>query len=140
MSTIDLKITEVKAWFSSCRTAEERYQKIIELGQQSKQTNDDIKIPENIVDGCQSIVYLGCKQSEGKLFFETASDALITSGLGVLLTHVYSGEIPEVILKSEPRYLEELGIVASLSPNRANGLYSLHLRMKQEALKRYSLQ
>ena len=67
--------------------------------------------------------------------FEAEADALISAGLAALLTQVYSGETPETILKCPPTYLDEIGISASLTPNRANGLYSIHLRMKQEALK-----
>ena len=70
-----------------------------------------------------------------KIIFEAESDALISAGLAALLTQVYSGETPEVILKCPPSYIEELGINSSLTPNRASGLYSMHLQMKQEALK-----
>ncbi len=80
-------------------------------------------------------MYLHSFLLEDKIFFEPESDALISSGLAALLTQVYSGETPEVVLKCPPTYLDELGISASLTPNRANGLYSIHLRMKQDALK-----
>ena len=80
-------------------------------------------------------MHLLTSKEEGKLYFQAESDALISKGLAALLIAVYSGESPEAILKCPPSYLEEIGITASLTPNRANGLYSIHLRMKQEALK-----
>ena len=129
------KVEKVKSLFSSCSTAEERYQKIIELGQQSPKLSSEDRIPENIVKGCQSLMYLKSTYDGTHLSFATESDALISSGLAVLLVMVYSGEKPEIILKSPPAYLDEIGVTTALSPNRANGLYSLHLRMKQEALK-----
>ncbi len=80
-------------------------------------------------------MYLRTFNLKGRVYFEGQSDALISSGLAAILIQVYSGQTAEAILKCPPDYLEELGISASLTPSRANGLYSIHLRMKQEALK-----
>jgi cysteine desulfuration protein SufE len=80
-------------------------------------------------------MYLRSFLDGGKMYFEAESDALISFGLAVILMKVYSGESPEVVLTCPPSYLEEIGITASLTPNRANGLYSIHLRMKQDALR-----
>lgn len=80
-------------------------------------------------------MYLHSFLRDGKVFFEGESDALISSGLAAILIRTYNGESPETILKCPPDFLEDLGISASLTPNRANGLYSIHLRMKQDALK-----
>lgn len=129
------KQNDVKALFASCKSEEERYKKIIELGRQLKPLDTQHKTPENIVPGCQSIMFLRAYLEGEKVVFEVNSDALISLGLAVLLLKVYSGESSEVILKCPPTYLEELGISASLTPSRSNGLYSIHLRMKQEALK-----
>lgn len=129
------KQQKVKALFSSCTTAEEKYQKIIDLGRQLAPVEVCYKTPENLVRGCQSNLYLHASFKDGKVNFEAAADALISAGLAAILILVYSGEPPEVILKCPPVYLDELGIGASLTPSRANGLYSIHLRMKQEALK-----
>ena len=94
-----------------------------------------LKTADNLVKGCQSIMYLHSRMEGDVVMFEAESDALISAGLAMLLLKVYNGEPPEVILKCPPNYLEELGISASLTPNRANGLYSIHLRMKQDALR-----
>lgn len=129
------KQNEIKTLFSNCITEEDRYKKIIELGRQLPSIPEQYKVPDNIVQGCQSTVYMNSTLKEGLLFFEVEADALISAGLAALLIKVYNGETPEVMLKCPPAYLEELGISASLTPSRSNGLYSMHLRMKQEALK-----
>jgi cysteine desulfuration protein SufE len=129
------KQENVKEMFAVCKTDEEKYQKIIALGHALPPFDPAQKIPENEVKGCQSLTHLFTKQEKGLVYFQVFSDALISAGLGALLLLVYSGEAPETILKCPPDYLEQLGIRASLSPSRANGLYSIYLRMKQEALK-----
>ena len=127
----------VKDLFTDCRTLDERYQRIIDLGKTQKPLAPQDKTEENFVQGCQSLMYMKTICTEGRVYFETESDAIISAGLGILLVKVYSGEEPETILKCQPTYLDELNIRASLTPGRANGLASLYLRMKQEALKVY---
>lgn len=129
------KQAAIKALFSVCESLDEKYQKIIDLGRQQAKLNTRYKIPENIVPGCQSIMHLHSYCENGLIYFEAESEALISSGLAAILLLVYSGETPETVLKCPPEYLEELGIQASLTPSRANGMYSIHLRMKQDALK-----
>lgn len=125
----------IKEIFLACPSEEAKYEKIIELGRQQPSLTPAYKIPENLVKGCQSQMYLHSYLSDNQIIFEAESDALISAGLAALLIKVYSGETPEVILKCPPTYLDEIGLSSSLTPNRANGLYSMHLRMKQEALK-----
>ena len=129
------KQDKIKQEFSTCKTQEEVYQKIIFLGRALPPLAPDHKIPENLVKGCQSQMFLHTTSKDEKVHFIAESDALISSGLAALLVRAYSGETPECILKCPPNFLEELSIPSILTPNRANGLYSLHLRMKQEALK-----
>lgn len=129
------KQRQIKDFFLSCSSEEAKYHKIIELGRKQPPLTDTNKTNENLVKGCQSQMYLHSYLEEDKIIFEAGSDALISAGLAALLTQVYSGETPETVIKCPPTYLEELGISASLTPSRANGLYSMHLRMKQDALK-----
>jgi cysteine desulfuration protein SufE len=129
------KQRKIKEIFLACPSQEAKYEKIIEMGRQQVPLSPIYKTEENFVRGCQSQMYLHSYWSGDKIIFETESDALISAGLAALLTQVYSGETPEAILKCPPAYLEELGISTSLTPNRASGLYSVHLRMKQEALR-----
>ncbi len=131
------KQAAVKQLFAACISEESKYERIIALGKGNPPLNPEDKVPVNLVAGCQSMMYLHSFLENGVVHFAAESDALISSGLAAILIKVYSGEPPEVILKCPPTYLEELGIHASLTPNRSNGLYSIHLRMKQEALKFY---
>lgn len=131
------KQQQVKNLFASYPSEEKKYEKIIEMGRSLAPLALQDKIPENFVKGCQSTMYLKSRLENGRVYFTADSDALISAGLAAILLQVYNGETPEVILKCPPTYLEELGISASLTPNRANGLYSIHLRMKQDALKLY---
>ncbi len=122
-------------YFADCKTKEDRYQKIIDLGKSGKPFKDINKVPENLVTGCQSTTYLISYSKNQVVYFEADSDALISKGLVQLLIQVYSGLDAETIIKTPPDYLEELEIASSLTPSRANGLYNMHLKMKQEALK-----
>lgn len=129
------KQQEVKQLFANCGTIEAKYQRIIELGKEQGHLEAQYKTQETLVRGCQSVMYMHTFFEEGKLYFQTDADAIISAGLGVLLTKVYSGEQAETILRFPPKYIEELGIPQSLTPGRANGLASIYVRMKQEALR-----
>ena len=134
------KQQQIKSLFSTCANEEQKYEKIIDLGRHLPPLSSTDKIPENLVNGCQSQMYLKSHLENGNVVFEGASDALISAGLAAILIKAYSGESPETILKCPPKYLDEIGISDSLTPNRASGLYSIHLRMKQDALKLYMQQ
>ncbi|HSW72403.1 MAG TPA: SufE family protein [Chlamydiales bacterium] len=138
METLLEKISLLKAQFASCKSKEEIYGKIMELGKQLKALGPEDKIPSNLVSGCQSIMYLKSSFQNGKMFFEADSNALISAGLAFLLIFVYSGQSPETILLKPPQFLNEMGIYSSLSLNRANGLMNIFLKMKQEAVKSLS--
>lgn len=129
------KQQNVVALFAGCPDEQARYQKIIELGAKLPPFPKEQKIPENIVNGCQSIVYLHCTQKEdGKLYFEAASEALISSGLAMLALAAYSGLSPEEILQTPAKFVEELGLGKSLTPGRSNGLLSMLTLIKQKSL------
>lgn len=134
-TTFNDKQKEIVTLFKACSSEDDKYKKIIEFGKKLPLIEEQFKVPENIVKGCQSIMYLRSFSQEGLVYFQASSEALISAGLAALLIYVYSGETPETILTTPPHFLDELGINANLTPSRANGLYSVHLRMKQEALK-----
>lgn len=129
------KINALVERFHTCPTAEARYSLILEMGRQAPSLPTEMKREEFLVQGCQSRLYLITEAQEGILRFHAEADALISNGLAAIMTRVYSGEEAECILTHKPTFLEELGIWASLSPSRANGLASLHLRMQQEAVR-----
>jgi cysteine desulfuration protein SufE len=133
-----MKQAQLEEKFAKILEPKERYELIIEMGRELKKTSkQEIASPENLVSGCQSEVYLTSRLIDGKIFFDIYSEALISAGLAALLLFIYQGESPETLLTCPPTCLERMGIHASLSPGRSNGLSSMHLKMKQEALKHY---
>lgn len=128
------KQEELKKLFLSCPSKEARYYKIIELGKTLENLPPLYKTEENIVAGCQSIVYLHSIFFDNRMRFFASSDALISAGLAALLIKIYDHESPETVLKCPPLFIDEIGLIASLSPSRSNGFASIYLRMKQEAL------
>ncbi|CRX37988.1 SufE family protein [Estrella lausannensis] len=125
----------LKDRFFKLPNEEAKYDMIIQMGKKIAPMDPLYLQPENLVAGCQSQMFLVASEKEGKVFFQVASDALISAGLAALMLEVYNGETAETILTCPPVFIDELGIATSLTPSRANGLYSVHLRMKQEALK-----
>ena len=138
-SSIKRKISELKQRFLSCSSPEERYNLIIKLGNELPRLDEAFQIDENRVKGCQSTTYLYTIFQKSKIEILASSDALISQGLMALLISVYNQESPETILTAPPDFLKDLELEDSISPNRVNGLYSAHLKLKQDALK-YLLQ
>ena len=125
---------KLKLLFAECKTPELKYEKIIALGRQLPPFPQELKLPGSLVKGCQSQMYLYSTLIDGKVHFQVHSEALISSGLAALLLAVYDDESPETVLGCPPLFLDELAIHGSLSPSRSNGLSSLFLRMKQDAV------
>jgi len=132
---MDKKIESLVEFFSSAGSAEERYRRIIDLGKGLDCPPFESFDDGMLVNGCQSRMYLRSELTNGKIFFHIYSDALISKGLAALLVLVYNGEDAETLVKSVPSFIQSLGIYESLTPGRSNGLASIFLRMKQEALK-----
>jgi cysteine desulfuration protein SufE len=128
------KILKLKELFASLN-GENKIRHLIELGRALPPFPVELKIKDNIVSGCQSMLYLSSRFENNKIYFEAFADALISQGLAALLISVYSGESPQAILKTPPVFLKELGLIGSLTPSRSNGLAHIHQRMKQDALK-----
>jgi len=133
-SSFQEKETKLIHIFSLCQTEEAKYMQIMEMGKELESFPEEQKTDAAKIEGCQSTMYIQFQNEDGKLFFSIDSEALISKGLGALLLFVYNGETAETILKQPPEFLQKLGIHASLTPGRSNGLSSIHLRMKQEAL------
>lgn len=128
------KQKQIKNLFTFCKSAEEIYQKLIEIGKSLPAMDETCKIEKHIVQGCQSTLYLTTRLENDKLFFCASSEALISAGLAFLLVAVYSDETPETVLKCPPLFIQDIGLNTALTPGRSNGLASMYLRMKQEAL------
>ena len=126
---------EIKNIFSEYNSDTQKYEKIIQLGRDLPKIDPTLKTEDRLVKGCQSQMYLYSYLKDGKIHFEAEADALISAGLAALLLYVYNDEPPETVLKCPPSFIDEIGLYSTLTPSRANGLYSLHLQMQQDTLK-----
>jgi len=113
----------------------QKYEYIIELGKDLPIIADDKKTKENIIEGCQSQVWLDSDFKDGLMYFSADSDAIITKGIIGLLIQVLNKEKPEDIAKSDLHFIQEIGLHEHLSPTRSNGLASMVKKIKIAALK-----
>ena len=113
----------------------DKYEMIIDLGKEIKGITVDKRKDEQLIDGCQSRVWLKAEIYNKRMNFSADSDAIITKGIIALLIAVYNGEKPETIVKEELYFIDKIGLQEHLSPTRANGLLEMVKRMKLEALK-----
>ena len=112
----------------------DRYQLLIDLGGEQEPLPAEYKTDNNLIEGCQSRVWLQADFVDGKVFFRAESDALIVKGIVSLLIKVYSGRTPDEILDNEPYFVEAIGLKEHLSPTRSNGLLAMIKQMKLYAL------
>lgn len=111
----------------------DKYENIIEIGKELPLIDPKYKIPENLIKGCQSNVWLHPEFEEGKIFFTADSDAIITKGLISMMIKVLSGHTPTDIVNAELYFIDTIGLQNHLSPNRSNGLLSMLKQMKMYA-------
>ena len=112
----------------------DRYQLLIDLGGEQEPLPAEYKTDNNLIEGCQSRVWLQADYVDGKVLFRAESDALIVKGIVSLLIKVYSGRIPDEILENEPYFVEAIGLKEHLSPTRSNGLLAMIKQMRLYAL------
>ncbi|MDR2511974.1 MAG: SufE family protein [Bacteroidales bacterium] len=112
----------------------DKYNRIIDYGKTVPKIEDSQKTETNLIKGCQSRVWLSAELIDGKIYFKTDSDAVITKGIAALLISVYNGELPADILAHEPSFIEKIGLKEHLSPTRSNGLQSMLKQIKMYAL------
>ncbi len=112
----------------------ERYRHIIDMGKALPELEDNEKIDDNLVRGCQSQVWFVLeKDAEGRLMIRATSDAMIVKGLIAMLLRVYNGRLSQTIANTPPDFIEALGLQAHLSPTRNNGLLSMVKRLQAAA-------
>ncbi|HKK44407.1 MAG TPA: SufE family protein [Balneolaceae bacterium] len=112
----------------------ERYKHIIKQGRNLEPLDEEYKVEENLVRGCQSQVWLHTHLENGKVIFEADSDAAITKGLVALMVRFYSGQKPDTIIATPPSFIKKIGMEQHLSPTRSNGLASMVKQMKIYAM------
>ena len=112
----------------------DKYQLLIDLGNDLEPLDEKYKTEQNLIDGCQSRVWLQCDDVDGKLVFTADSDALIVKGIIALLVRVLSGQTPKDILDADLYFIDRIGLREHLSPTRSNGLLAMIKQIKAYAL------
>ena len=125
---------EVIAEFSDFDDWMDRYQLLIDLGNEQEPLDEAYKTEQNLIEGCQSRVWLQCDEADSKLLFRAESDALIVKGIIALLIKVVSGHTPDEILEADLYFIDRIGLREHLSPTRSNGLLSMVKQMRMYAL------
>ena len=134
MATINEIQDSIIEEFSDFEDWLDRYQLLIDLGNEQEPLPEEYKTDNNLIEGCQSRVWLQADFVDGKVLFRAESDALIVKGIVSLLIKVYSGRTPDEILESEPYFVEAIGLKEHLSPTRSNGLVAMIKQMRLYAL------
>ena len=134
MKTINELQDEVIEEFSDFDDWMDKYQLLIDLGNEQEPLALEYKNDQNLIDGCQSRVWLQADLVDGKVEFQAESDALIVKGIIALLIKVVSGHTPDEILENELYFIEAIGLKDHLSPTRSNGLLAMIKQMRMYAL------
>lgn len=134
MSTINELQDEIIEEFSGLTDWMDKYSYIIEMGNSLPPIEEQYKIPENIIEGCQSRVWLYATYNDGLIKFEADSDAIIVKGIISMLIRVLSGQKPADILDAELYFIDEIGLKEHLSPTRSNGLLAMVKQIRMYAL------
>lgn len=132
--TINEAQDEVIEEFADFTDWMDKYQLLIDLGSDLQQLDDKYKTEDNLIDGCQSRVWLQADYVDGKINFTAESDALIVKGIIALLIRVLSGHTPQEILDADLYFIERIGLKDHLSPTRSNGLLAMVKQIKVYAL------
>lgn len=120
--------------FSAIDDWMDRYSVIIEMGNAAENLDDKYKTESNLIEGCQSRVWLQADYENGKILFKADSDAIIVKGLVAMLVRVLSGHTPDEILGADLYFIDRIGLKEHLSPTRSNGLLSMVKQMRLYAL------
>ena len=134
MKTINELQDEVIEEFSDFDDWMDKYQLLIDLGNEQEELPEEYKTEQNLIDGCQSRVWLQADLVDGKIIFQAESDALIVKGIVALLIQVVSNHIPDEILDTDLYFIEKIGLKEHLSPTRSNGLLAMIKQMRMYAL------
>lgn len=134
MKTINEIQDEIIEEFSDFDDWMDRYQLLIDLGNEQTPLDEKYKTEQNLIDGCQSRVWLQAEMEDGLLVFHAESDALIVKGIVTLLIRVLSGHTPQEILDADLYFIPRIGLSEHLSPTRSNGLLAMVKQMRIYAL------
>ena len=132
--TINELQDEVIEEFSELTDWMDRYQMLIDLGNDLTPLDERFKTQQNLIDGCQSRVWLNAEYRDGKMWLDADSDALIVKGIIALLIRVLSGHEPHEVLEADLYFIDRIGLREHLSPTRSNGLLAMMKQMKLYAM------
>lgn len=134
MMTINEIQDEIIEEFTGLDDWLDKYQLLIDLGNEQEPLDERYKVESNLIDGCQSRVWLQADYHDGMIDFTAESDALIVKGIVALLIRVLSGHTPDEILGADLYFIEQIGLKDHLSPTRSNGLLAMVKQMRMYAL------
>jgi cysteine desulfuration protein SufE len=134
MQTIDQVQEEIIEEFAMFDDWMDKYALIIEQGNSLEKLDEKYKTPNNIIEGCQSRVWLQTDYKDGKLYFTAESDAVIVKGLLAMVLKVFSGRTPDEINEANLHFLQDIGLTEHLSPTRSNGLLAVIKQIKFYAI------
>ena len=134
MKTIDQIQDEVVDEFSAFDDWMDKYALLIELGNSLSPLDEQFKVESNLIEGCQSRVWLHAEYRNGKVLYQAESDAVIVKGIVSLLIKVLSGHTPREILDTHLYFIEQTGLTEHLSPTRSNGLLAMVKQMRLYAM------
>ena len=132
--TINEQQDEVIEEFEGFSDWMDKYQMLIDLGNDLEPLDAKYKTEQNLIDGCQSRVWLQAASVDGQIVFTADSDALITKGIIALLIQVLSGHTPSEIANADLYFIDRIGLKEHLSPTRSNGLLSMVKQIRMYAL------
>jgi cysteine desulfuration protein SufE len=131
---INEKQDEIIESFSVSDDWMDKYALLIDMGNSLPPLDDKYKTESNLIEGCQSRVWLYAEYTDGKVFYQGQSDAAIVNGIVSLLTGVLSDHTPQEILDADLYFIDSIGLKTHLSPTRSNGLVSMLRQMRMYAL------
>jgi cysteine desulfuration protein SufE len=134
MQTINQIQDEIIGEFSAFDDWMDKYSLLIEMGNELPPLDIKYKTTNNLIEGCQSRVWLQADYEDGKIIFQGDSDAVIVKGIVSLLIKILSGHTPDEILTADLYFIDAIGLTAHLSPTRSNGLVAMLKQMKLYAL------
>ncbi len=132
--TINERQDEIIEEFAGFDDWMDKYQLLIDLGNEQAPLDEKYKTEQNLIDGCQSRVWLQADYIDGKIHFQAESDALIVKGIVTLLIRVLDDATPQEILDADLYFIDEIGLKEHLSPTRSNGLLAMIKQMRMYAV------
>lgn len=134
MSTINEIQAQIIEEFAAFEDWTDKYALLIEMANELQPLDEKYKTKNNLIEGCQSRVWLQADRIDGKVVFQGDSDALIVKGIVALLIRTLSGHTPDEILSADLHFINDVGLKEHLSPTRSNGLLALLKQMKLYAI------